>query len=54
MSAIHRSMFVGSMSVTAILLACAMSPAHAAELTPPRDGWTSWQVDAVEGAPDMC
>ena len=30
------------------------SPAFAAELTLPRDGWTSWQVEAVEGAPDMC
>ena len=27
---------------------------HAAELTLPRDGWTSWQVAAVEGAPDLC
>jgi len=31
-----------------------LSQAHAAELKLPRDGWTSWQVDAVEGAPDMC
>jgi hypothetical protein len=30
------------------------SPAYAAELTLPRDGWTSWQVAAVEGAPDWC
>ncbi len=27
---------------------------HAAELSMPRDGWTSWQVDAVEGAPEWC
>ena len=26
----------------------------AAELTLPRDGWVSWQVAAVDGAPDMC
>jgi hypothetical protein len=30
------------------------SPACAAELTLPRDGWTSWQVAAVEGALDWC
>ena len=29
-------------------------PAHSAELTLPKDGWTSWQVEAVEGAPDWC
>ena len=28
--------------------------AFAAELTLPRDGWVSWQVAAVEGAPDLC
>ncbi len=26
----------------------------AAELTLPRDGWVSWQVAAVDGAPDLC
>jgi hypothetical protein len=31
-----------------------MSPANAVELTPPRNGWSSWQVEAVDGAPDMC
>lgn len=31
-----------------------MSQAESAELTLPRDGWTSWQVAAVEGAPDWC
>jgi hypothetical protein len=30
------------------------SQSYAAELTLPRDGWTSWQVDAVADAPDMC
>ncbi len=28
--------------------------AFSAELTLPRDGWASWQVAAVEGAPDWC
>ena len=28
--------------------------AHSDELKLPRDGWTSWQVAAVEGAPDWC
>ena len=31
-----------------------VSPANSAELALPKDGWTSWQVDAVEGAPDWC
>jgi hypothetical protein len=30
------------------------SQALSAELTLPKDGWTSWQVAAVEGAPDWC
>jgi hypothetical protein len=30
------------------------SQANAAELTPPQDGWASWQVEAVEGAPALC
>jgi hypothetical protein len=37
------------------LIALALaSQANAAELKLPRDGWAGWQVDAVEGAPDMC
>jgi hypothetical protein len=31
-----------------------IAPASSAELTLPKDGWASWQVDAVEGAPAMC
>jgi hypothetical protein len=31
-----------------------VSQVHSADLTLPRDGWTSWEVAAVEGAPDMC
>jgi len=30
------------------------SQVHSAELTLPRDGWASWEVQAVEGAPTMC
>jgi hypothetical protein len=30
------------------------SAAQAAEPTLPRDGWVSWQVEAVEDAPDWC
>ena len=30
------------------------SQAHSAELALPKDGWASWQVAAVEGAPDWC
>jgi hypothetical protein len=31
-----------------------VSQADAAELTVPQDGWASWQVEAVEGAPALC
>jgi len=31
-----------------------VSPANAAELNLPPDGWASWQVEAVEGAPALC
>jgi hypothetical protein len=30
------------------------SQVHSAPLELPREGWTSWQVAAVEGAPDWC
>ena len=30
------------------------SNAQSADLVLPRDGWASWQVEAVEGAPDWC
>jgi HEAT repeats len=41
---------------TALSLALlALTPrSHSAELRLPPDGWASWQVDAVEGAPAMC
>jgi len=31
-----------------------MSQAHSEELKLPSDGWTSWRVPAVDGAPDWC
>jgi hypothetical protein len=31
-----------------------VSQVQSAEIALSRDGWTSWQVDAVEGAPDWC
>lgn len=45
-----------SIGATALCLtALAFAPqAFAAELTLPRDGWASWQVPAVDGAPDWC
>lgn len=37
------------------LAACALAPqAFSADLTLPRDGWSSWQVAAVDAAPDWC
>ena len=36
----------------ALLLVCA--GATASEFALPRDGWVSWTVDAVEGAPEWC
>lgn len=37
------------------LTSCAFAPrALSAELALPRDGWTSWEVAAVDGAPDYC
>lgn len=39
----------------ALLAACAFAPpARPAEPKLPRDGWVSWPVAAVEGAPDWC
>jgi len=40
---------------TLCLASLALEPkVFAAELALPRDGWVSWQVAAVEGAPDLC
>ena len=38
----------------AALLLTVSVPANAAEPTLPRDGWVSWQVAAVDGAPSWC
>jgi hypothetical protein len=44
------------MKAAALCLSCfALAPAAgAAELTLPRDGWSSWEVAAVDAAPDWC
>jgi len=45
-----------SISTAALCLGCfALAPrAQSAELTLPQDGWSSWQVGAVDQAPDWC
>jgi hypothetical protein len=47
----YRSIGAAILAVTAFALA---PRAFSAELTLPRDGWASWQVAAVDGAPDWC
>jgi hypothetical protein len=37
-----------------VLVCAALTPAKAAEPKLPRDGWVSWQVAAVDGAPSWC
>jgi hypothetical protein len=45
-----------SIGTAALCLGCfALAPrAQSAELTLPQDGWSSWQVGAVDAAPDWC
>jgi HEAT repeat protein len=44
-----------SIGAALCLTSLALAPqAFAAELTLPRDGWTTWQVAAVDSAPDWC
>ena len=50
MNIIHRSM----PAVALLLTHAFISQAHSAELKLPREGWTSWQVAAVDGAPAWC
>ena len=53
MKLVHRSLGVA----TALSLSCfilAPTAAVAAGLTLPRDGWSSWQVSAVDKAPAFC
>lgn len=40
--------------IAAACLAGLATTVHAAEPALPRDGWASWQVEAVEGAPAWC
>jgi hypothetical protein len=47
----HPSIGAAALCLTSFMLA---PQACSAELTLPRDGWTSWQVAAVDGAPDWC
>ena len=44
-----------TLQAAALCVALALSTqTRSAELTLPKDGWASWQVDAVEDAPDWC
>ena len=47
-------MNIQTIRIAALCLAVVATPAFAAELTLPKDGWTSWQVEAVDGAPEWC
>jgi hypothetical protein len=51
MSTIYRSMPAIALVVAQLAID---SPAYSAELALSRDGWTSWQVAAVDGAPAWC
>jgi hypothetical protein len=51
MKSAHRWLSTGALCLASL----ALEPkVFAAELTLPRDGWVSWQVAAVDGAPDWC
>jgi hypothetical protein len=51
MKSAHRWISTGALCLASL----ALEPkVFAAELTLPRDGWVSWQVAAVDGAPDWC
>jgi hypothetical protein len=47
----HRSIQAAALCLTSFALAPQASPA---ELTLPRDGWSSWKVAAVDAAPAWC
>jgi hypothetical protein len=47
-------MNIQTIRVAVLCLAGLATPAVAAELTLPKDGWVSWQVSAVENSPDWC
>jgi len=42
------------LTIAALVVSAAASPALAAEPKLPRDGWVSWDVPAFEGAPAWC
>ncbi len=51
MKSVYRCISTGALCLASL----ALEPkVFAAELTLPRDGWVSWQVAAVDGAPDWC
>jgi hypothetical protein len=45
---------VSRVAALCIAAAALAAPARSAEPALPRDGWSSWRVDAVEGAPAWC
>jgi hypothetical protein len=47
-------MNIQAIRIAVFCMAGLSTPTIAAELALPKDGWTSWQVEAVEGAPDWC
>jgi hypothetical protein len=47
-------MNIQTIRAVAFCLAGLVTQGHAADLKLPQDGWASWQVEAVEGAPDWC
>ena len=51
MKTMYHSISAAALCLTSLALA---PQARSAELTLPADGWTSWQVAAVDGAPDWC
>jgi hypothetical protein len=51
MNACYSTIGAAALCLTSFALA---RQTLAAELKLPRDGWTSWQVAAVDGAPDWC
>jgi hypothetical protein len=51
MKSAYRWICTGALCLASLALEPKVS---AAELTLPRDGWVSWQVAAVDGAPELC
>ncbi|HEY7643159.1 MAG TPA: HEAT repeat domain-containing protein [Steroidobacteraceae bacterium] len=51
MNSAHRSIHVAALCLAPFALA---APAFPAQLDLPSEGWASWEVAAVDGAPDWC